>query len=163
MTTYNVLFFILGIGIASTSRILNDPYGFFNSLWPGLVGFMIATGSLIITQARAHAAKFQVGIYINHTNAWLIRGVVGAAIACLLHAYYFHLDKIVALCMFGMFYCGLLFDIALNHYRSLPLDYINSGENGSYIDKLFSFKGGKDLLLLLELLGFVLSSIYYIH
>jgi hypothetical protein len=162
MTTSNVLFFILGIGIASTSRILNDPYGFFDSLWPGLVGFMVATASLIITHARAHAAKFQVGIYINHTNAWLIRGAIGISIACLIHAYYFHINKVAELCCFGMFYFGLFFDTALNHYRSLPLDYINSGANGSFIDQIFAFKGGRELLVTLEVIGFVLTLIYYI-
>lgn len=120
------LLLIIGVSIAATSRALNYPYGFFDSLWPGLVGLMVAGWPLIELNAQKHAEKIARNEYPVHWQSWLLRAVIGVALCMLLHAYYFKLSKIVTLALFGACYFGAVFNIKLNLKRGLPALYVGN-------------------------------------
>jgi len=145
MTTTNVLLLLAGIGFASLSRVLNQDhathsvYRYFNGIWPGLIGFVIATFTLITTQAKAHAEKFKMNETINHTTAWLLRVMFAIAITSIIHIFYWNWMKIGFMLLFAVAYCNIVFNISLYQYRNLKFDYqpFPGDPNSSFEDRIF--------------------------
>lgn len=164
------LFFIIGIGIASLSSILNHneygpEYAPFDSLWPGLLGFVVATYYLIDAQAYFHSKRTKIEQPINHWGANLLRGVVSLAVISLLHAFYWHWALVLTLMIFAAGYIGLVFNIRYNSYRGHPWDYISPTDekNNSNTDKLFNnSKWGGRLLMGIEIIVLIITSYIYL-
>lgn len=157
---------IIGLAIASISRPLNDSYGFTDSLWPGLVGIMIASFGFIYVQANKHADRILGGNKINHYGANTVRIAVMLALSCLIHAYSFHWIKVINLMIFGGFWFGITFNLYLNHERFLPWDYIGKdGKNQAWTDSIFSHLGkqGGKILMLVEILGMAATGYVYLQ
>lgn len=155
---------IIGLGIVSTSTILNGPYAFFNSTWPALVGTIVATHFLIIAQAEVHANKIKANISPIHWAAGVLRVIVAFAICSLFQAYHYNLVKVCVLTLFSIFYFGPVFSINLNERRNLPKFYLGKdGKSASAIDSLFNgYKYGGELLILIELIGMIVSGCIYL-
>lgn len=158
---YLVLPFIFGIGMVSTSTILNDGFGFFDSLWPSIPAMCLISFPLIEWQAIVHARKIRYAISPRHFFAGLLRGTVSLAIACLIHAYYFVPVKILWLMIFSAFWFGLIFNWQINHYLGKHPLYI--GKN-ALVDKLFRKLGkhGGKWLIGFEIIGMAISAWFYI-
>ena len=134
---HNSIPLIIGIGIFSTSTILNDPHGWFNSLWPAVVGIAVGTFNLIRAHAFHHAEIIKSGRYPNHTLSWLARAVFAIGLVSLAHAYHFDLQKELWLLLFCATYFGLIFTIYLNDYRRKELFYIGHGPKAAIIDRVY--------------------------
>lgn len=148
-------FFILGVGIASTSKILNDDRAFFDSLWPALVAICVGGYGLIEYHAKVHADKIEDGKYPSHWSSWLLRAAVTLLIVLLYHAYYFEPVKIADLCFFTAGWIGIVFNYKLNLFRGLPWDYVGlpDKKKDGMIEKIFRrWKHGGKLLLVLEVI-----------
>lgn len=155
---------IIGLGIVSTSKILNGEYAFFNSTWPALVGIIVATHFLIIAQAESHAEKIAKNIHPNHWLAGLLRISIAFALCNLVHAYHYNIHKVLLLTAFNLFYFGPVFSINLNERRSLPAFYLGKdGKHQSFIDQIFNgLKYGGELLVLLEVIGMFIAAYLYL-
>lgn len=147
--------FIAGMGLVATSQVLNDGTGFFNSLWPALVGICSASYYMIDFQARMHAEKIEKGIYPTHWKAWLLRVSVAIAIASMFHAYYFIPVKVIDLALFSAGWCGIVFDFRLNIYRDKALFYVGAPDKkkDGLMERIFRrWRFGGLLLFVLELI-----------
>jgi len=111
MNALSAVLLIVGIGIASISRPLNPGYGFTDSLWPALVGLMIASSGWIFFHAEKHAEKISRGTWINHWAAGALRFALGLGFCLLVHAYNFHWAMVINLMIFGGCYFGILFNL----------------------------------------------------
>lgn len=148
---------ILGFAIVSTSKVLNHPYGFFDSLWPALLAILIATYYLIVAQAEVHAQKFKNNIRINHTGATLLRVTISFVLCAVYHLYYQNMMKVLDLCLFNIFFFGIVFNYSINKLRDLPTFYLGKdGKKSSFIDSIFNnFRYGGELLFLIEVIGMI--------
>lgn len=155
---------ILGIGIASTSTILNGDYAFFNSLWPGLIGIVVSTTGLIHQQAIVHAEQIEEGRPIIHWKASLLRFIVILVLCIIFHVYYFHITKIIDLMLFSFCWFGLLFNPILNYKRELPFFYLAKGtDHPALLDRMFrNFKYGGEILFGLELVALIITGYIYL-
>jgi len=158
------LFFILGTGIASTSTVINNV-GFFDSLWPALVGLMVMTFQLIRFQAFKHSEKIKKGAWPTHWKANIVRGVVLLAFTCLLHAYSFDRTKVALLFTFGLFWMGIVFNWSLNLFRGLHPFYVGKNDHKDALtDRMFSsFRYGGEMLFLTEGIGMIITGYYYLR
>jgi len=110
---------IIGAGFVSLSIPINYPHGFFNSLWPVLLGAAFATFLLsdvhAIQQARLIDVKKKKPY---HGWLFLARAIVALLIALPIHGYS---NKTLLLAVFIGSCFWLFFDIQINHYRNRPL------------------------------------------
>jgi|SRR6478736_788196 len=163
------IFFILGLGLASTSTILNhNPYGpeyaFFNSLWPGLVGLMMMSYYIIDLHAQYHAWLMEVKKKKpNHLEAWIFRAILGIGFCFLIHAYYHNFQKLTWLLLFTPFWFLLVFNPRLNKYRELPFFYIAKKDDGSWLDGIFNnSKWGGEILYGISIVAALFCAYMYI-
>lgn len=135
-----VFFLIIGVGgIASTSKVLNGSYAFFDSLWPGLLGLMVAGWPWIELNAAKHAEKIARNEYPVHWKSWLLRAAIGLALCSLIHVFYFRVNKVIELALFGACYFGAVFNVKLNLKRGLPALYVGNPDKkrDSLMEKFF--------------------------
>lgn len=114
------LWFIIGLGIGSTSCYVNNVC-FFESYCPVLIGFIVSTYRLIELQAILHADKIHKGISPNHFKANVLRIIVSIAVASLFHVYNYDIEKVFFLCLFSLGWFGIHFTMQINYYLSRPL------------------------------------------
>lgn len=157
MNPVSVLFFIIGIGIASISKPLNINYGFIDSYWPALVGLIVASGYWIYDHALKHSELISRGTYINHWKAGAIRFALASAYIIPINSYNWNWVRVIDLYLFGICFFGLLFNLCLNHFRDLPFDYLaKSGNKRAITDRVFGgMKHGGLILYGLEILGMI--------
>jgi hypothetical protein len=164
--------FILGVGMASLSNVLNPMTGPINNLSPGLLALMMMSLELINLQATKHANKINAGISPVHWQADIVRVVVGFALCSIIHAYYYHIDKVLYLLAAGLCWFGILFTLMLNRLRGLAFDYVSNDKHSSLQDRFFhfldvKFLGNKGiagtLQLVIYIVMFVFFSIQYIR
>ncbi len=158
----DTILIIIGIGIMSTSKILNGEYALFNSYLPGLLGFMVASSGLIQNQAQAHADKIDRDVRPIHWKATILRAVVSVALCCLLHLAHWNLLKIGDMLLFSIPWIGLCFNFELNIARHLPMFYLTKEKkHAAWTDRLFNFKHGGEVLALLQILAMVFIGYIY--
>ena len=89
-----------------------------------------------LVDAYVHMRLIRSGKQINHKKAWLVRAIpITLFFAINFSSMHEFAGILIASC--GLFW--LVFDIALNVFRGLPIDYIPiSGENISVTDTLFT-------------------------
>lgn len=157
--------FILGIAIMSTSKILNMGFGYFDSLWPGVVGACTMTYFMIIAHAERHSNLVKKGVWPTHWKEnLLIRIPVGIAISCLINAYHFHWVSVLDMFLMLCFYFGVIFNFSYNDKMGHHPFYIGKDDHkDSLIDTIFSKLGpdGGVYLFILELAGFAICARLY--
>jgi len=164
MNAISLVFFIVGIGIASISKELNTGYGFVSGYWPALLGLVAGTGPYIYFQALNHAERIKAGEWINHFKANAFRFLVFSALILPINAYSWNWVRVIDQYIFAACFFGFLFNLCLNHFRQLPWDYISkSGKKRAITDKAFAWMphGGK-ILILVELLGMAATGYVYV-
>lgn len=134
---HNSIPLIVGIGIFSTSTILNDPHGFFDSLWPAVVGIAVGTFNIIRAHAMDHANMIKKGIYPPHKAAWIVRALFGIGLVSLAHAYHFDWQKELWLLIFCSMYFGLVFTFHINKYLNKEIFWIGHGPKAAIIDRVY--------------------------
>lgn len=162
--------FIVGLGIASLSSILNhNDYGMeyapFHSLWPGLLGFVVATYYLIDAQAYFHSERTKKELKINHLGANILRGAVAGVVISILHAFYWHWASILTMLIFSAGYIGLVFNIRYNSYMGHAWDYISPTDDkpNSDTDKIFNdSKWGGRILMGIEVIVLGITTYLYL-
>ena len=155
MNPISIIFFLVGIAIASISRELNPGYGFVNGYWPALLGLVAGSGPWIYFHALKHSEDIKKGIWINHVKANAFRFLVFSALILPVNAYNWNWVRVIDQYIFAACFFGILFNLSLNHFRELPWDYLSkAGKKRAITDKIFaSLPHGGKILILVELLG----------
>ena len=153
-----ILAFIIGISISSTSQIVNGDYGFFEGLWPVIVGasFFMIVGAY--GNAIYDAKMIKDGKYVDHPMRFITRAIA-AILFSLIVMRDFTIDSGM-LVVYQGFLFWLVFDPMLSIKRGREWDYLSKWYGTSWMDKVF--KGNTVLWMTTKTFLFIASLMYFI-
>jgi len=164
MNPLTILFFLVGIGIASISKELNPGYGFVHGYWPALLGLCVSSGLWIYLQAQHHA-ELSKTVGVTHWKWNILRFAMAVLYIVPVNIYDWHTAKAITLLIFGMCWFGFIFNPSYALAKGFDWDYLaKSGKKRALSDMVFgSFHHGGKVLAGLELIGMIVSGWVYIH